>query len=106
MEVAVVEHDLCVVLLRLHAVDGTALHAVDATSPAHTIDATARLHAADAAIEDESVKCFQVAHGEATAIGTPPTREVTAGRKLTNQTLAGVTTIRVEGLRNAMTSRR
>jgi len=43
---------------------------------------------------------------EATAIGTPPTREVTAGRKLTNQTLAGVTTIRVEGLRNAMTSRR
>lgn len=43
---------------------------------------------------------------EPTAIGTPPTREVTAGRKLTNQTLAGVTTIRVEGLRNAMTSRR
>jgi hypothetical protein len=41
-----------------------------------------------------------------TAIGTIPTREVTAGRKLTDQMLAGVRTIRVEGQRNAMTSRR
>ena len=43
---------------------------------------------------------------EATAIGTEPMREVTAGRKLTNQKLTGVSSIRVEGLRNAMTSRR
>lgn len=41
-----------------------------------------------------------------TAAGTAPTREVTAGRKLTDQQLAGVTVIRVEGQRNALTSRR
>ncbi|UWR27947.1 hypothetical protein K3757_08430 [Sulfitobacter sp. S223] len=42
----------------------------------------------------------------ATAIGTPPTRVVTAARKITNQDLAGVRTIRVEGLRNAQVARR
>lgn len=41
-----------------------------------------------------------------TAIGAIPTREVTAGRKLTDQMLAGVRVIRVEGQRNALTSRR
>ncbi|KIN72549.1 hypothetical protein [Sulfitobacter guttiformis] len=41
-----------------------------------------------------------------TATGTPPSREVTAARKVTEQTLLGVTTIRVEGLKNARTSRR
>jgi hypothetical protein len=41
-----------------------------------------------------------------TAVGAIPTREVTAGRKLTDQMLAGVRTIRVEGQRNALTSRR
>lgn len=41
-----------------------------------------------------------------TAQGTPPTREVTAGRKLTDQELRGVRTIRVEGLRNARVVRR
>jgi hypothetical protein len=42
----------------------------------------------------------------ATPIGTPPTREVTAARKVTNQDLVGVRTIRVEGLRNAQVARR
>lgn len=41
-----------------------------------------------------------------TAIGTPPTREVIAGRKLTEQELRGVRTIRVEGLLNARVARR
>lgn len=41
-----------------------------------------------------------------TAIGTPPTREVTAARKVTEQSLRGVHTIRVEGLRNSRVSRR
>jgi hypothetical protein len=41
-----------------------------------------------------------------TNVGAKPTREVTAGRKLTDQMLAGVRTIRVEGLRNALTARR
>ncbi len=41
-----------------------------------------------------------------TPVGTNPTREVTAARKVTDQTLAGVRTIRVEGQRNALTSRR
>lgn len=41
-----------------------------------------------------------------TAIGAQPTREVTAARKLTSQTLAGVRSIRVEGQRNALVSRR
>ncbi len=41
-----------------------------------------------------------------TAVGGPATREVTAARKVTDQSLRGVTTIRVEGLRNARTSRR
>lgn len=37
----------------------------------------------------------------ATDIGTPPTREATAARKVTDQDLRGVRTIRVEGLQNA-----
>lgn len=41
-----------------------------------------------------------------TAVGTPPTREVTAARKLTSQELRGVRSIRVEGLRNARVARR
>ncbi len=41
-----------------------------------------------------------------TAIGTPPTREVTAARKVTEQSLRGVHSIRVEGLRNSRVSRR
>lgn len=41
-----------------------------------------------------------------TPVGTNPTREVVAGRKLTDQQLAGVSTIRVEGQRNALISRR
>ncbi|WP_298863782.1 hypothetical protein [uncultured Sulfitobacter sp.] len=41
-----------------------------------------------------------------TAVGTPPTREVTAARNLTVQDLRGVRTIRVEGLRNARVVRR
>ena len=41
-----------------------------------------------------------------TASGTPPTREVTAARKLTGQELRGVRSIRVEGLRNARIARR
>lgn len=43
---------------------------------------------------------------ENTPVGAIPTREVTAGRKVTDQMLAGVRTIRVEGKRNALTSRR
>lgn len=43
---------------------------------------------------------------ERTRVGTQPTREVTAARVLTNQQLAGVRSIRVEGLRNALVSRR
>ncbi len=42
----------------------------------------------------------------ATPVGTPPTREVTAARRLTNQQLAGVRTIRVEGQLNALVARR
>ena len=42
----------------------------------------------------------------ATPVGTPPTREVTAARRLTNQDLSGVRTIRVEGQRNALVVRR
>lgn len=41
-----------------------------------------------------------------TAAGTPPTREVTAARKLTSQELRGVRSIRVEGQRNARVARR
>lgn len=41
-----------------------------------------------------------------TVIGSPPTREVIAARKLTTQELNGVRTIRVEGLRNAQVARR
>ena len=41
-----------------------------------------------------------------TAIGTVPTREVTAGRKLTDQQLRGVRIIRVEGALNAQVTRR
>ena len=41
-----------------------------------------------------------------TAIGGPATREVTAARKVTDQQLRGVSTIRVEGLRNARVARR
>lgn len=41
-----------------------------------------------------------------TAVGTVPTREVIAARKVTDQMLIGVRTIRVEGQRNALTSRR
>lgn len=41
-----------------------------------------------------------------TAVGQQPTREVVAARKLTNQDLAGVRSIRVEGERNALVSRR
>ena len=41
-----------------------------------------------------------------TPVGAQPTREVVAARKITDQTLAGVQTIRVEGQRNALTSRR
>lgn len=42
----------------------------------------------------------------ATPVGTKPTRQVTAGRKVTDQTLRGVRTIRVEGSLNARTARR
>lgn len=41
-----------------------------------------------------------------TAVGTKPTREVTAGRKLTDQQLRGVRVIRVEGALNAQETRR
>ncbi len=41
-----------------------------------------------------------------TPVGAQPTREVVAARKVTNQTLAGVRTIRVLGQRNALTSSR
>jgi len=41
-----------------------------------------------------------------TPIGTAPTREATAGREMTDQELRGVTTIRVEGVRNALVARR
>ncbi|WP_299030581.1 hypothetical protein [uncultured Sulfitobacter sp.] len=41
-----------------------------------------------------------------TAVGTAPTREVTAARKLTVQELRGVRSIRVEGQRNARVARR
>lgn len=41
-----------------------------------------------------------------TPVGSQPTREVTAARVLTDQQLAGVRSIRVEGLRNARVSRR
>ncbi len=41
-----------------------------------------------------------------TAIGASATREVTAARKLTDQDLRGVRTIRVEGVRNAQVARR
>jgi len=42
----------------------------------------------------------------ATPVGTTPTREVVAARKLTNQQLAGVRRIRVEGVQNALEVRR
>lgn len=42
----------------------------------------------------------------ATPVGTEPTREVTAARKVTDQTLRGVNAIRVEGTLNARTARR
>ena len=41
-----------------------------------------------------------------TAQGTPATREVIVARKVTDQTLAGARTIRVEAARNALQSRR
>jgi hypothetical protein len=41
-----------------------------------------------------------------TAVGTKPTREVTAGRKLTDQQLRDVRVIRVEGALNAQVTRR
>lgn len=41
-----------------------------------------------------------------TPVGTKPTREVTAGRKLTHQQLRGVRSIRVEGQLNAQVARR
>jgi hypothetical protein len=41
-----------------------------------------------------------------TAVGSPATREVTAARKVTDQNLIGVRSIRVEGLRNAQVARR
>lgn len=41
-----------------------------------------------------------------TAVGSAPTREVTAARQLTDQELRGVRSIRVEGVRNARTARR
>ncbi len=41
-----------------------------------------------------------------TAVGASPTREVTAARKLTDQDLRGVRTIRVEGAHNAHVARR
>lgn len=41
-----------------------------------------------------------------TAIGTTASREVTAARKLTDQDLRGVRTIRVEGVRNVQVARR
>lgn len=41
-----------------------------------------------------------------TAVGGPATREVTAARKITDQALRGVRTIRVEGVRNARVARR
>ncbi len=47
-----------------------------------------------------------IAPDRATAAGTPASREVTAARKVTDQQLAGVRSIRVEGLRNAQVSRR
>lgn len=47
-----------------------------------------------------------VAPDQATPVGGRATREVTAARKITDQMLAGVRTIRVEGLRNAQVARR
>ncbi|MGC1496102.1 MAG: hypothetical protein WA790_09850 [Sulfitobacter sp.] len=41
-----------------------------------------------------------------TNVGTKPTREVTAARRLTDQELRGVRSIRVEGQLNALVSRR
>lgn len=41
-----------------------------------------------------------------TPVGTKPTREVTAARKLTDQQLRGVRSIRVEGVENARVARR
>ncbi|MAM25802.1 MAG: hypothetical protein CML55_10595 [Rhodobacteraceae bacterium] len=41
-----------------------------------------------------------------TRVGAHPSREVVAARKVTDQTLAGVTAIRVEGQRNAILARR
>ncbi len=43
---------------------------------------------------------------ENTNVGTKPTREVTAARRLTDQELRGVRSIRVEGQLNALVSRR
>lgn len=45
-------------------------------------------------------------NGGALAGGTEQSREVTAARAVTDQTLAGVRSIRVEGARNAQVSRR
>jgi hypothetical protein len=42
----------------------------------------------------------------ATAVGSPATREVTAALQITDQDLRGVSTIRVEGVRNARVARR
>ena len=43
---------------------------------------------------------------EISQTGRPATREVTAARKVTDQTLSGVRSIRVEGVTNAQVSRR
>jgi hypothetical protein len=47
-----------------------------------------------------------VTPANATRVGTAPTREVIAARKVTDQTLAGVSQIRVEGQLNAQVARR
>lgn len=49
---------------------------------------------------------FEGVEAPGAAVGTPATREVVAARRLSNQDLRGVNTIRVEGLRNALVVRR
>lgn len=53
-----------------------------------------------------SYRLEAVRPARATAVGTAASREVVVARKLTDQQLSGVRSIRVEGLRNARVARR
>lgn len=55
--------------------------------------------------EDGMLTYWLQAENRRVGVGAPETREVTVGRKLTDQETTGVRTIRVEGLQNALERR-